>query len=280
METRYAVHPEDFKCYDTATIRDEFLIEKIFVDNDITMVYSHVDRIITSGVMPIDQEVNLEKNVDCQKDLGVDSFLERRELGIINVGGKGTVSIDGEKYELDARDGLYIGMGNKNITFTSADASTPAKFYINSAPAHTTYPTVKISINDATPLNLGSQEESNKRTIYQYVHPNVLKSCQLLMGMTMLEPNNVWNTMPCHTHERRMEVYFYFDMDDNSTVFHYMGQPSETRHIVMRNEQAAISPSWSIHSGCGTKNYTFIWGMVGENQTFTDMDAVDMKDLF
>lgn len=280
MDIRYASHPDDVAHYTTEDLRSEFLIEKVFTENNISMVYSHVDRIITAGAMPTTERILLEKDVDCQKNLGVDSFLERRELGIINIGGKGTVYIGDEAYELDSRDGLYIGMGNKDIAFESADASKPAKFYMNCAPAHTTYPTVKISIEDATPIQLGSDEQSNKRTIYQYVHPNVLKSCQLLMGMTILEPKNVWNTMPCHTHERRMEVYFYFDMDDDQVVFHYMGQPNETRHLVMRNEQAVISPSWSIHSGCGTKNYTFIWGMVGENQTFTDMDSVDMKDLF
>lgn len=279
MDIRYASHPQDVKTYDTDRLRKEFLIEEIFRANDITMVYSHVDRIITAGAMPTSETVCLEKNVDCGKDLGVDFFLERREMGIINVGGKGTVSIDGEEYVLEPRDGLYIGMGNKNITFKSDDAAQPAKFYINSAPAHVNYPTVKISISDANPVHLGSDDESNKRTIHQYVHPNVLKSCQLLMGMTILEPRNVWNTMPCHTHDRRMEVYFYFNMDEDSTVFHYMGEPNETRHIVMRNEQAVISPSWSIHSGCGTKNYTFIWGMVGENQTFTDMDGIPMKEL-
>lgn len=280
MDIRYASHPEDVKFYTTEELRREFLIQNLFQENDVHMVYSHVDRIITAGAMPTTEKVDLEKNVDCEKNLGVSYFLERREMGIINIGGKGTVVVGDETFELDNRDGLYIGMGNKTIYFTSEDPSKPAKFYINCAPAHTSYPNVKISINDATPLHLGSDEQSNKRTIYQYVHPNVLQSCQLLMGMTILEPQNVWNTMPCHTHERRMEVYFYFDMDDDNLVFHYMGQPHETRHIVMRNEEAVISPSWSIHSGCGTKNYTFIWGMVGENQTFTDMDGIEMKDLF
>ena len=280
MEIRYATHPADVKGYDTEVLRNEFLIQGLFNADDIKLVYSHVDRIITGGVMPVNEVVGLEKSVDCGKDLGADSFLERRELGMINVGGKGTVTIDGEKYDLDPRDGLYIGMGNKNIEFTSADPACPAKFYLNSTPAHKTYPTVKISIKDTTPIHLGTQEESNTRTIYQYIHPNVLESCQLLMGMTVLEPNNTWNTMPCHTHDRRMEVYFYFDMDEDSRVFHLMGEPSETRHIVMKNEDAVISPSWSIHSGVGTKNYTFIWGMAGENQTFTDMDAVQMKNLF
>ncbi|MGL4804164.1 MAG: 5-dehydro-4-deoxy-D-glucuronate isomerase, partial [Cetobacterium sp.] len=199
--------------------------------------------------------------------------------GIINVGGAGKVIIDGIEYSMEAKDGLYVGMGNKELTFISNSEDKPAKFYINSSPAHVGYPTVKIDRTTANKVQLGDLENSNKRTIFQYVHPAVCKSCQLVMGMTELDPNNMWNTMPTHTHERRMEVYFYFDMDENSRVFHLMGQPHETRHIVMANEQAIISPSWSIHSGVGTKNYTFIWGMAGENQTFTDMDHVPMDQL-
>lgn len=275
MEIRYASHPEDSKLYTTEELREKYLIQDLFVPGEIKMVYSHIDRIIVGSVCPTDQALTIEAN----KEIGADYFLERRELGIINIGAAGTVSLDGEVYDLDARDGLYVGMGVKEVKFESKDPSKPAKFYMNSAPAHTKYPTVKIEISKANPVSLGSLEQSNKRTIYQYVHPAVCESCQLLMGLTMLEPNNVWNTMPSHTHDRRMEVYFYFDMEDDSVVFHMMGEPSETRHIVMRNEEAVISPSWSIHSGVGTKNYTFIWGMVGENQTFTDMDAIPMEDL-
>jgi len=276
MEIRYAWHPDDVKYYTTDELRENFLITGLFTPGNIKMVYSHVDRIITAGICPSDKPLVLEAG----KELGVDYFLQRREMGIINVGGDGKVNLDGITYELKARDGIYVGMGTKDVSFESIDPAKPAKFYMNSAPAHTTYPTVKIDITKANPNPMGTPEECNKRTIYQYVHPAVLKSCQLLMGMTVLESGSIWNTMPCHTHDRRMEVYFYFDMDENDVVFHLMGEPNETRHVVMRNEDAIISPSWSIHSGCGTKNYTFIWGMVGENQTFTDMDAVSPKDLY
>ncbi|MEG2587279.1 MAG: 5-dehydro-4-deoxy-D-glucuronate isomerase, partial [Cetobacterium sp.] len=223
----------------------------------------------------VETEVKLE---GC-KELGSEFFLERRELGLINIGGSGKVILDGVEYKMASKDGLYVGMGVKEITFISDSAENPAKYYVNSAPAHVAYPTVKIDIANANAVHLGDLENSNKRTIFQYVHPAVCKSCQLLMGMTVLDPNNMWNTMPTHTHERRMEVYFYFNMDENTRVFHLMGQPHETRHIVMANEQAVISPSWSIHSGVGTKNYTFIWGMAGENQTFTDMDHIAMDQL-
>lgn len=275
MEIRGAVNIEDAKHYTTERLRNEFLIEDLFVPEKIKMVYSHIDRIIVGGAYPKNEELILRAG----KEIGANYFLERRELGIINIGGKGGVVIDGEKYSLEPKDGLYIGMGTKDIIFTSDDASAPAKFYFNSAPAHKTYPTVKVVASEAKPQHLGSVENSNKRTINKYIHPDVCKSCQLLMGMTILEPQNIWNTMPCHTHERRMEVYFYFNIPDDNVVFHYMGEPKETRHIVVRNEQAVISPSWSIHSGVGTSNYTFIWGMVGENQTFSDMDDVKMVDL-
>lgn len=275
MEIRGAVNIEDAKHYTTERLRNEFLIEDLFVPEKIKMVYSHIDRIIVGGAYPKNEELILRAG----KEIGANYFLERRELGIINIGGKGGVVIDGEKYSLEPKDGLYIGMGTKDIIFTSNDASAPAKFYFNSAPAHKTYPTVKVAASEAKPQHLGSVENSNKRTINKYIHPDVCKSCQLLMGMTILEPQNIWNTMPCHTHERRMEVYFYFNIPDDNVVFHYMGEPKETRHIVLRNEQAVISPSWSIHSGVGTSNYIFIWGMVGENQTFSDMDDVKMVDL-
>ena len=275
MEIRGAVNIEDAKHYTTEKLRNEFLIKDLFVPGKIKMVYSHIDRIIVGGSYPKNEELVLRAG----KEIGANYFLERRELGIINVGGKGKVIIDGEKYSLEPKDGLYIGMGTKDIVFTSDDASTPAKFYFNSAPAHKTYPIVKIITSEAKPQHLGSLSSSNERTINKYIHPDVCKSCQLLMGLTVLEPNNIWNTMPCHTHERRMEVYFYFNISDDNVVFHYMGEPKETRHIVVRNEQAVISPSWSIHSGVGTNNYSFIWGMVGENQNFSDMDAVQMSDL-
>jgi len=275
MEIRGAVNIEDAKHYTTEKLRNDFLIKDLFVPGKIKMVYSHIDRIIVGGSYPKNEELVLRAG----KEIGANYFLERRELGIINVGGKGKVVIDGEKYNLEPKDGLYIGMGTKDIIFTSDDASAPAKFYFNSAPAHKTYPIVKITASEAKPQHLGSLSSSNERTINKYIHPDVCKSCQLLMGLTVLEPNNIWNTMPCHTHERRMEVYFYFNISDDNVVFHYMGEPKETRHIVVRNEQAVISPSWSIHSGVGTNNYSFIWGMVGENQNFSDMDAVQMSDL-
>ncbi len=275
LDVRYANHPGDSMHYTTEELREHYLVNTVFQDGEINLVYSHQDRIIAGGIMPTKKALALEAS----KDLGADYFLERRELGLINIGGAGTVTLDGETQEVGPRDGLYVGMGVKEVSFASKDPKNPAKFYINSSPAHKTYPTVKINFADANPVRLGEQENLNKRTIYQYVHPAVCESCQLVMGMTLLEPNNVWNTMPCHTHERRMEVYFYFDMDENTRVFHLMGEPDETRHIVMKNEQAVISPSWSIHSGVGTSNYTFIWGMCGENQTFTDMDHVPMDEL-
>ena len=275
LDIRYANHPEDSKHYTTEELRKHYLMETVFVADEVNLMYSHVERVIAGGVMPVETEVKLE---GC-KELGSEFFLERRELGLINIGGSGKVVLDGVEYKMASKDGLYVGMGVKEITFISDSAENPAKYYVNSAPAHVAYPTVKIDIANANAVHLGDLENSNKRTIFQYVHPAVCKSCQLLMGMTVLDPNNMWNTMPTHTHERRMEVYFYFNMDENTRVFHLMGQPHETRHIVMANEQAVISPSWSIHSGVGTKNYTFIWGMAGENQTFTDMDHIAMDQL-
>jgi 4-deoxy-L-threo-5-hexosulose-uronate ketol-isomerase len=275
MEIRNGTHPQDAKHYTTERIREEYLIPQVFIPGEIKLVYSHVDRMIAGGACPVQKPLTLEAG----KEIGADFFLARREMGIINIGGKGAVRLDGQPYSLDTRDGLYVGMGIKDVSFESENPENPAKFYINSAPAHASYPTVKIEISKASPRHLGSPEKSNERTIYQYVHPNVCKSCQLVMGLTVLEPCNVWNTMPCHTHERRMEVYLYFNMNEDARVFHLMGEPDETRHIVVKNEQAVISPSWSIHSGVGTSNYTFIWGMAGENQTFDDMDEVSMNTL-
>ncbi|HAT4124751.1 TPA: 5-dehydro-4-deoxy-D-glucuronate isomerase [Clostridium perfringens] len=275
MRNRYANNPKDLKRYDTEELRENYLVEDIFKDDQIELVYSHVDRIIFGGIKPVYKELKLEAG----KEMGVDYFLERRELGIINIGGKAIVTIDGTEYELKEKDGLYVGKGNKEVSFKSVNPEEPAKLYINSVPAHKEYETVKIDIEKANPVRLGDNKTLNKRTIYQYVHPNVCESCQLLMGLTMLEPGNAWNTMPCHTHERRMEVYFYFDMDEDTRVFHLMGEPTETRHLVVKNEECVISPSWSIHSGVGTSNYTFIWGMCGENKTFDDMDHISMDIL-
>ena len=200
-------------------------------------------------------------------------------MGIINVGGKGTIKVDGSEYTLDSKDALYIGTGAKDLVYTTADKSQPAKYYLLCAPAHKSHPTTKISIAESEPLRLGSDEQSNRRTIYKYIHPDGVASCQLVMGLTILEPKNVWNTMPTHTHERRIEAYFYFDFPEDDIVVHFMGPPSETRHLILRSEEAVLSPSWSIHSGVGTRNYTFIWGMAGENQTFSDMDDVPMASL-
>ena len=275
MNNRYANHPSDSKKYDTNQLREHYMVEEIFIDDKIELTYSHVDRIIFGGIKPVNESLKLEAG----KSMGVDYFLERREMGVINVGGEGIVSIDGEEFTLNNKDGLYIGKGNKDIVFSSLNSKNPAKFYINSVPAHKEYKTVKIEIEKANPVKMGDNSTLNKRTIYQYVHPNVCESCQLLMGLTILEPGSSWNTMPCHTHERRMEVYFYFDMEEDTRVIHLMGEPTETRHLIVKNEQAVISPSWSIHSGVGTSNYTFIWGMCGENQTFTDMDHIPMEVL-
>lgn len=274
LDVRYASHPEDAKHYTTDRLRSEHVIETLFAKDEALLTYSFYDRIIAGGVMPVSGKVALTGG----KELASEYFLERRELGAINVGGAGTVTVDGEVYEMGPRDGLYVGMGAKEITFASKDAQNPAKFYINSATAHKTYPNRKISISEANPRPLGTAEQCNKRTIYQYLHPAVMETCQLCMGLTQLEPGSNWNSMPPHTHARRMEVYFYFDLDD-AVVFHMMGEPQETRHVLLHNEQAVISPSWSIHTGVGTRNYTFIWGMVGENQDFDDMDNINPLDL-
>jgi 4-deoxy-L-threo-5-hexosulose-uronate ketol-isomerase len=275
METRYAHHPEDVKKQTTEELRKNFLVETLFEADHVHLTYTHNDRMIFGGVTPSQEELTIKLD----KELGVSYFLERRELGIINIGADGTVILDGVEYEMKGRDGLYVGRGTKDVKFRSNDANNPAKFYINSTPAQHTYPTVKIDIKKIDPLHKGEQGTLNERNIYQYIHPNVCESCQLQMGLTMLSPGSVWNTMPCHTHERRMEVYLYFDMEPDTRVFHFMGKPEETRHLVMKNEQAAISPSWSIHTGTATSNYTFIWGMCGENITYDDMDHVKMEDL-
>lgn len=275
LETRYSNHPNDVKKYTTEELREHFLIEQVFIADEANLTYSHNDRIIAGGIMPVKEVLTLTAG----KEMGVDSFFERREGGIINIGGKGIITLDNEEFILDNQDGLYIGRGVKDIAFKAVDENQPPKFYFNSAPAHHTYPHTLITLEKANKVHLGSDAQSNNRTINQYVHPAVCQSCQLVMGMTVLAPNNMWNTMPCHTHERRMEVYFYFDLAEESRVIHLMGEPSETRHLVVANEQAVISPSWSIHSGVGTSRYTFIWGMCGENITFDDMDHVAMSNL-
>ncbi|WP_038901299.1 5-dehydro-4-deoxy-D-glucuronate isomerase [Dickeya dadantii] len=277
MQVRQSIHSNHARQLDTAGLRREFLIEHIFDADACTMTYSHIDRIIVGGVMPVHQAVTVGEDVG--KQLGVSYFLERRELGAINIGGAGVVSVDGERYAIGHEEAIYIGKGARDIRFTSVDPAKPARFYYNSAPAHTTFPTRKITAAEASPQTIGDDATSNRRTINKYIVPDVLPTCQLTMGLTKLAEGSLWNTMPCHTHERRMEVYFYFDMDEETAVFHMMGQPQETRHILVHNEQAVISPSWSIHSGVGTKRYTFIWGMVGENQVFSDMDHVKVSEL-
>lgn len=279
MDIRYSVNQRDVKTYTTEELRREFLIETLFVADDVTATYSHVDRVITLGAMPVKSQINLEKNIDCWKTLGSKFFLEGRELGVINIGGPGVVKADGKDYRLNRHEGLYLSMGTKEILFSSEDAAKPAKFYMASCPAHRQCPTTLIPFDKAIHRDLGALETSNARTINQYIHPDVLETCQLSMGLTILKPGSVWNTMPTHTHERRMEVYMYFDIPENNVVFHYMGEPTETRHIVMLNEQAIISPSWSIHSGCGTAAYSFIWAMAGENKVFDDMDAFPTTSL-
>ena len=275
MELRTAASPRDVKTYDTARLREEFLIQDLFRPDDIKLVYSHIDRIITGSATPVTKALVLTAG----DELRADYFLQRREMGVINIGGEGTVTVDGTVYTLRYKDGLYIGRGSRDISFASADPEHPAKFYLNSCPAHKEYPTVYIRPENCVRVELGSLEQSNHRTICKYILPGQVESCQLVMGMTQLQPGSVWNTMPCHTHDRRMEVYLYFDMPKDAFVMHYMGEPQETRHIVMRNEQAVISPSWSIHAGSGSQAYTFIWGMCGENQDFDDMDGVATTDI-
>ena len=277
MQLRQAIHSDHAKTLDTEGLRREFLVESIFRPGEITMTYSQIDRIIFGGIMPTKAPIVLSD--DLAKSLSASYFLERREMGMINIGGAGVVEIDGKTYEIGSEDALYIGKGARAVSFKSVSADKPAKFYWTCSPAHMTYPTRRITKSEAISAKLGDLATSNARTIYKYIVPDVLETCQLTMGMTRLETGSVWNTMPTHTHDRRMEVYFYFELPDDAAVFHMMGAPTETRHIVVRNEQSVISPSWSIHSGVGTRNYTFIWGMVGENQVFDDMDHVAMKDL-
>lgn len=275
MELRTACSPKDAKYYDTQRLRDEFLIQDLFNDDKIKYVYSHIDRIITGGAKPVEKKLVMEAGAE----LRAEYFLQRREMGIINIGGSGTVTVDGVEYKLNYKDGLYLGRGNKVIELASDDKANPAKFYFNSTPAHKEYPNKLIHPEDCVFQELGTLESCNHRTIRKYILPGQVESCQLVMGMTSLVEGSVWNTMPCHTHDRRMEVYLYFELGKDDVVFHLMGEPTETRHIVMRNEEAVISPSWSIHSASATHNYTFIWGMCGENQDFDDMDGVAMTDL-
>jgi len=272
---RFAVHPEDFKKYDTQRIRDEFLVSEVMVDDQITLTYSQYDRYIVGGAVPATKELKL----DSFDSLKADYFLERREMGIINVGGSGKVRTSDAVYELDYKDALYLGKGTKEVVFISDDVKNPAHFYINSAPAHKEYPSKRVTMADANVIKAGSSATSNERQINQLLINKVVQTCQLQMGMTELKEGSVWNTMPVHTHDRRMEAYFYFNVPKGQAVCHFMGQPDETRHIWMKNEQAVLSPAWSIHSAAGTANYTFIWGMAGENLDYGDMDVYQPDEL-
>ena len=277
MEIRQPVHSEHARTLDTSGLRRHFLIERIFAPGEITLTYSQIDRIIVGGICPTSEALKFAPELG--KHTGTDFFLERRELGLINIGGDAVVTIDGVRFDVKAEEALYVGKGARAVGFASADPSRPAKLYFNSAPAHAVHPHRRITMAEASPETLGDARTANRRTIHKYIVPTVLPSCQLVMGMTRLAEGSLWNTMPCHTHDRRMEVYFYFNMPPDGVVFHMLGQPQETRHIVVRNEQAVISPSWSIHTGVGTQAYTFIWGMIGENQVFPDMDGVATPEL-
>ena len=275
MDTRYAVSQKECAQMNTQQLRESFLIEEVFVKGKISLTYSHCDRIIAGGAVALDSGLRL----DAGEELKAEYFLQRREMGIINIGAAGSIRADGTEYRMKRFDCLYLGRSTREVVFYSDDAQAPAYFYINSVPAHCDYPCVHIPYEKAVHVHLGSPEDSNERTINKYIIPDTVKTCQLTMGLTHLESGSVWNTMPTHTHERRMEVYLYFDIEGENAVFHMMGKPDQTRHIVVRDKQAVISPSWSIHSGVGTRNYTFIWGMCGENQDFDDMQAVKTTDL-
>ena len=275
MEIRHPVHPDHFTLFDSEEIRDHFLIDDLFVADRPRLVYSFFDRLIVGGICPVNPvSLTIDREI-----IGAPFLLERRELGLINVGGDGVVNGDGRDWEVPNRDGLYLGMGVQSLVFSSRDSAHPARFYLLSAPAHTACESAIIRAAEIEPVVLGDAATCNRRSINKYIHPGGVRSCQLVMGMTVLEPGSVWNTMPTHTHQRRMEAYFYFDIAADQRVFHLMGEPQETRHLIMKNEQAVISPSWSIHSGVGTGSYSFIWGMAGENQDFDDMDHVPMERL-
>ncbi|MFI3250392.1 MAG: 5-dehydro-4-deoxy-D-glucuronate isomerase [Eubacteriales bacterium] len=279
MDIRYSANQKDFQRYTTQEIRDEFLISDLFQPDKVVSVYSHVDRMVTLGCMPTKEVVPLEKDLDVWANFGTNFFLERREIGIFNFGDVGTIKADGVEYTLGYKDCLYITRGTKEVLFSSKSATEPARFYMASTPAHCSHETKLITIKDAAKNPMGDVKNSNKRVINQFIHPAVLPTCQLLMGMTCLEEGNVWNSLPAHTHERRMEVYAYFEVPEDQVVMHFMGEPQETRHIVMQNFEAVISPSWSIHSGCGSASYSFIWAMGGENQEFTDVNVIKTTEL-
>jgi 4-deoxy-L-threo-5-hexosulose-uronate ketol-isomerase len=275
MKQRYHNSQKEVKGMNTSELREQFLVDQLMVKGEIKFTYSHYDRVIVGGAVPLVGKLSLENF----PMLRAEYFLERREMGVINVGGNGKIEVDGKTYDVNKKDCLYIGRGSKNIIFSSNKAGEPALFYILSTPAHKEYDTKLMKESDATPVTMGAAETSNHRTIYKYIFADGLQSCQLVMGLTILNTGSVWNTMPAHVHDRRMEAYFYFDLADDQTIFHFMGEPQETRHITIHNNEAVISPPWSIHSGCGTSNYSFIWGMGGENQDYGDMDLVKITDL-
>lgn len=273
-EFRYSHHPEDVKRYTTEELREHFLIPELFKKDEVNLTYSMYDRFIVGGAFPVDKAIKLE-TID---DLKSENFLDRRELGIINVGGKGKVSVDGAVYELDNKEALYVGKGAKEVVFERPGSGQPY-FYLNSAPAHHAFPTKKVGREAAEVIELGDAKYANKRILNKLIVNSIVETCQLQMGMTELVEGNVWNTMPPHTHSRRMEAYFYFDLEEGQAISHFMGRPDETRHIFMKNHQAVLSPEWSIHAGAGTSNYTFIWGMAGENLDYGDMDKVEPNEL-
>jgi 4-deoxy-L-threo-5-hexosulose-uronate ketol-isomerase len=275
VDVRHTSHPNDARTYTTDQLRGHFLLEALFRPDRVMLTYSHVDRMVVGGAMPVATPLPLE----ALKPIGADKFLRRRELGVINLGGAGRVRVDGQAFDIDHLDALYVARGALDVSFESVAASAPAKFYLLSAPAHATHATRKIARAEAKKIPLGTRETANVRTIHQVIHPEIVTSCQLVMGYTVLEPGSIWNTMPTHLHDRRCEVYCYFNLGPDARVFHMMGEPAETRHIVVANEQAVMSPSWSIHSGAGTTNYSFVWAMAGDNQDFDDMDMLPMSAL-
>ncbi len=275
MPVRQAISPVEARGFDTQELRQNFLIESIFTPGRIGLTYSHLDRTIVGGAAPLDGDLVLAT----EKQVGSDPFLARREMGVFNIGGAGEVVIDGEAMIAESTDCVYVPAGTGDVRFRSRSSDDPAKFYLVSTPAHTAHPARRITAEDANRLDLGTQSDANKRILRQYIHPDICQTCQLVMGMTVIEDGSVWNTMPCHTHDRRTELYLYFDMAPQTRVFHFMGEPDETRHLVVANEQAILSPGWSIHCGAGTGRYAFIWSMAGDNQDFDDMDFVAMEDL-
>ncbi|MDE1567608.1 5-dehydro-4-deoxy-D-glucuronate isomerase [Aquabacter sediminis] len=275
-DVRHVSHPDAVRYFDTEELREHFLVEGLFEPGTVQLTYSHVERFVIGGATPTDQPLTLESD---KATIGSPNFLDRRELGVFNIGGPGKVEADGVSYVLGHRDALYVAQGTKSVVFSSDDAANPARFYLLSTPAHARYETKVVKIAEAKAMVLGDQATANRRTIYQMIHPDVVKSCQLVMGMTKLDDGNIWNTMPCHVHDRRSEVYLYFDVAADARVIHLMGEPDQTRHLVVADGQAVISPPWSIHSGVGTRAYTFIWGMGGDNIDYTDMDMVAMDQL-